>query len=350
MKPILILCSLFLFFQPILSAADALPAVKVSNVRRVFDNGEHNAFTDLIRYNGRFYLAFRSCPEGHGVSPTASIIVMESSDTGKTWRQVTRFSVPLRDTRDPHFLIFKQKLFVITGTWYCGPTKPKTLEMNEHLGYAIWSPDGRKWSKPRLLEGTYGHYCWRAAAFDGKAYLCARRKKDFARSPGKAEPEFVESAMLESEDGLVWRKRALFQEVDGDETAFLFEPDGTIVGVGRRGRGLNAQLLKSRPPYTQWKRTDIGRYIGGPLIVKWGARYMVAGRRVIGPARTHFCWLRDDGKLTEFAVLPSGGDTSYPGFIELTPAKALISWYSSHEKDKTGKTRTAIYLAELEVR
>ena len=37
--------------------------------------------------------------------------------------------------------------------------------------------------------------------------------------------------MLESDDGLIWRKRAVFQETAGDETAFLFEPDGSVLAV-----------------------------------------------------------------------------------------------------------------------
>ena len=32
--------------------AAELPRVNVTNVRRVFHNGEHNAFTDLIRWQG----------------------------------------------------------------------------------------------------------------------------------------------------------------------------------------------------------------------------------------------------------------------------------------------------------
>ena len=59
-------------------------------------------------------------------------------------------------------------------------------------------------------------------------------------------------------------------------------------------------------------------------------------------------WLVD-GKLQEFAELPSGGDTSYPGFIQLSKNKAVMSWYSSHEKDDRGKTITAIYMADLEI-
>ena len=60
------------------------------------------------------------------------------------------------------------------------------------------------------------------------------------------------------------------------------------------------------------------------------------------------CWLVHDA-LHEFAELPSGGDTSYPGFIELSPTQAIMSWYSSHEKDADGNAITAIYMADLEI-
>jgi hypothetical protein len=322
------------------------PRVEVTGIRRVFDNGEHNAFTDLARFRDRFYLTFRSCPDGHGVHPTASIIILESDDA-EAWRQVHRFAVPKRDTRDPHFLVFKDQLFVYTGTWYCGDSAPEVRDMNRHLGYGVVSRDGRAWSDPIMLEGTYGHYIWRAAAHDGTAYLCGRRKSEFVDTPD-SDRSVVESAMLESDDGLIWRKKALFQTTEGNETAFLFEPDGTVVAVCRLNRD-NALLCRSKPPYVTWERTDLNRYIGGPLLAKWGDRYLVGGRKTAGgPARTAFSWLVD-GTLHEFAVLPSGGDNSYPGFVELSPTRGLISWYSSHERDAEGKGITAIYVAELEI-
>jgi len=341
-----ILCIICLPLQVI---AEDLPKVKVTNVRRVFYNGRHNAFTDLVRFKDKFYLTFRSCPDGHMVHPTSSIIIL-SSDDAKQWRQVHQFSVAKRDTRDPHFLVFKDKLFVYTGTWYSGETtlKSEDYDLNKHLGYAVWSEDGTDWHGPVLLEGTFGHYIWRADTFGGKAYLCGRRKKDFAVGP-RGEGSMVESAMLESDDGLIWRTRALFQEINGDETAFQFEADGSIIAIGRRGRG-NAQLLRSKPPYTQWERKDLDRYIGGPLLARWGDRYVVGGRKMIvdsGP-KTSICWLVKD-RLYEFAELPSGGDNSYPGFIELDPEHAIMSWYSSHEKNTDGKTLTAIYMANLEI-
>jgi hypothetical protein len=333
-------------FSMVANAAD-LPRVNVTNVRRVFHNGEHNAFTDLIRWQGRFWLTFRSCPDGHMVHPTASIIVLSSNDT-QQWKQEHRFAVPLRDTRDPHFLEFQDKLFVYTGTWYSGETTlPRDqYDLNKHLGYAVWTTDGQSWNGPQQLEGTYGHYIWRAATHDSKAYLCGRRNRGHAQVSG--ERDLVQSAMLQSDDGLIWRFHSLFQEDRGDETAFLFEEDGSLIAVSRSG-SRPAQLVKSKPPYARWTRKDLSAYVGGPLLARWGDRWLVGGRRSTGNGpKTTLYWLVDE-KLHKLAELPSAGDNSYPGFIALSPTRAVVSWYSSHEKNANGATVTAIYMADLEI-
>lgn len=341
-----------------LDAADAAsessnaeaPAVRVSSVRRAFHNGEHNAFTDLCRFGDHLYLTFRSCPDGHMVHPTASIIVLRSSD-GEQWQQVHRFSVRDRDTRDPHFLVFQGRLLVITGTWYSGPTTlpREDYDLNKHLGYAAWTDDGDDWHSPVLLEGTFGHYVWRAAAHGDRAYLCGRRKPGFeVLAPG--EPRETESLMLESEDGIVWRKRAVFQSERGDETAFVFEEDGSVIAVARTFGNQEAQLLRAAPPYDRFERNGLGRAIGGPLLARWGSRLVVGGRKTFPnqPPKAFLAWLID-GELREFAELPSGGDCSYPGLAPLSETRALVSWYSSHERDADGRPLTAIYLAELEL-
>jgi hypothetical protein len=201
-----------------------------------------------------------------------------------------------------------------------------------------------------MLEGTYGHYVWRAAAHGGRAYLCARRKRHFAKTETRTERDpLVESAMLVSDDGLVWRKAALFQEQYGDETAFLFQDDGAVLAVARSGGGRDAQVCRSLPPYETWRRTDLDRYLGGPLLARWGDRYLVGGRDTTsGKPVTTLYWLIDD-RLHECARLPSGGDNSYPGFVELGQGRALLSYYSSHETDGQGRSITAVYLAELDL-
>jgi hypothetical protein len=162
-KPLRICLTLFvlhlaLIFEVVL-AGDSLPEVEVSAVRRVFYNGEHNAFTDLCCFHGQLYLTFRSCPDGHMVHSTASIIILRSRDDGANWESVHRFAVKDRDTRDPHFLVFRDRLFVDTGTWYSGPDtlKPEDYDLNQHLGFAAWSEDGTTWRSPVMLEETFGH-------------------------------------------------------------------------------------------------------------------------------------------------------------------------------------------------
>lgn len=350
MNRVILLLALFGLSTNALIAAD-LPEVEVLSVRRVFHNGEHNAFTDLCRFGDDLYLTFRSCPGGHGVNPAASIIVLKSTDDGQTWKQVFQFSVPKRDTRDPHFLAFKGKLFVYTGAWYCGDSAPKTYDMNQHLGYAAWLEPGKGWQGPRMLEGTYGHYIWRAATDGQTAFLCGRRKHAFREVANRAQRDpIVESALLASDDGLIWHYRGLFQSDYGDETAFQFQPDGSILAIARSGSGRNAQVCRAKPPFHNFKRIDLDRYIGGPLVADWGKFTLVGGRKTKdGPARTALYWL-DGDTLHEFAELPSGGDNSYPGFVDLGKGRALVSYYSSHEKDKNGKTITAIYLAELQIK
>ncbi|MDE0222709.1 MAG: hypothetical protein OXJ90_25810 [Spirochaetaceae bacterium] len=73
--------------------------------------------------------------------------------------------------------------------------------------------------------------------------------------------------------------------------------------------------------------SDLDRNIGGPLLVGWGDNVLVGGRKHIAPefAVTALYWLTD-ARLQEAAELPSAGDNSYPGFVELSPTSGLLSF------------------------
>jgi len=149
--------------------------------------------------------------------------------------------------------------------------------------------------------------------------------------------------LLVSEDGLTFWHVGLFQETFGAEVAFLFEPDGGITAVERRPGIWLAEVCRSLPPYRDWIRQDLDLPVGGPVLAKWGERYVVGGRQYLSDStRTAFYWLKDKNRLEEFALLPSGGDNSYPDFVELSPNRAVLSWYSSHERYGDGEAETAI--------
>jgi len=281
------------------------------------------------------------------VFDTSQIVVLEGADDGATWREVNAFGVNTRDVRDPHFLVFDDTLFVYTGAWLV--EEPRDL--NHHLGYCAWSGDGRTWEGPVFLEGTYGHYIWRAAAHGDTAFLCARRKREFVWTEDSGDADRVcESAMMASADGFVWNPVGFFQEEFGDETAFLFEEDGSVLALARSGGNRPAQVCRSEPPYVAWRRTDLHRYVGGPMLEKWGERYLVGGRKSFEGqgAVTALGWLVGD-ELIDMVELPSGGDTSYPGFLALDRGRGLLSYYSSHEGSGSGAPPAAVYLAEISV-
>ena len=323
-----------------------MPSICVTSVRQLFNDGNHNAFTDLCRFRNRLFLTFRSCPDGHMLFTSSRIVVLSSSD-GTDWEQVHAFSVANRDVRDPHFLVFNGKLFVYSGAWWVNPDDANEQDVNDHLGFCAWSEDGDSWHGPRMLEGTHGHYIWRAAARDGMAYLNGRRIRNFDVIPRRAEPsEYMESWLLHSGDGFNWVPLSRIQAAHGDETALLFEDNGDLLAVARAG-GRPAQLRRASPPYTAWEGVDLDRHIGGPLLAKWGDRYLVGGRKHTGAGPATALYELIDGRLQEIAVLPSGGDNSYPGFVALGPDRALLSYYSSHEGSGTSLAPSAIYLATL---
>ncbi len=320
--------------------------IRVESVGIVYNDDNHNAFTDMCWFSGRIYLAFRNCPDGHTIFDTSKIIVMSSTD-GADWREEFSFSVPDRDVRDPHLLAFGDKLFVYTGTWYC----EQDHDINRHLGYCAWTDDTEvgSWNGPKHLEGTYGHYIWRAIAHAGRAYLCGRRKREFAHTESTGDGAAItEAAILESKDGFIWRHLGLTQPVHGGETAFHFEEDGTALAVARCDDGTPTQICRSSAPYVDWTQTDLDRQIGGPMLAKWGDLYLVAGRKY-GERRSAVTslYLLDDDSLEEVADLPSGGDTSYPGFVSLSETEGLLSYYSSHEGSGDGTAPSSIYMARL---
>lgn len=324
----------------------ALPQVKVESDCKIYDDGNHNAFTDMIKFGDKYYIAFRSSPISHYVTAQSEIIVLASNDC-VNWDKVYSFSVEIRDVRDPHFLIFNNKLFIYSGTWLCDPKNTdENKNVNEHLGYAVFTEDGKNWSTPQSLEGTYGHYIWRAAEHEGKAYMIGRRIYGFIPSDYKTETHVkMQTALLESDDGVIWKFRSIIADTKGNETALLFEENGDLLALARINGG--AILYKSSHPYEEWSNTELDRFIGGPMLVKIKDCYLTGGRKTSedGP-KTVLSWI-SNGKFVDCAELPSGGDNSYPGFVMLDENNAAVSYYSSHEGSGDTTAPCSIYLAKI---
>ena len=97
--------------------------------------------------------------------------------------------------------------------------------------------------------------------------------------------------------------------------------------------------------FTEWKWIDLGVRLGGPHIITFPNGKTIIGSRLYREtwALSLTCLFELDNntnKMTQLLELPSGGDTSYPGFV-VVKDELWVSYYSSHE----GKS--SIYLAKV---
>jgi hypothetical protein len=320
----------------------SLPAVPVSveivEVKKIWDEAPHNAFTDLVRWKDSFYCAFR---EGRGhVSTDGRIRILESSDAD-TWNSTALISLEDFDLRDAHLSVAADDRLMLTG----GAAPREKDNQSAPTGtFVSFSKDGRQWTKPKIVVEP-GRWLWCVTWHEGKAY-------GVSYTAGKSSDRYLD--MLVSIDGIHYTKHVprLFEQGYPNEVTLRFDSDGICYALVRRDRHgdepSSALLGVSRPDYKQWQWKDLGsdfNGFGGPNFIQIpDGHWFAAGRMHDGGAHTALCYLDvENGKMTKLVKLPSGGDTSYPGMVWHNNM-LYISYYSSH------KNKTSIYLTKVKIR
>lgn len=305
--------------------AEEGPGAVVVEVRKIWDQAPHNAFTDLVRFEDRWFCVFR---EGKAhVSADGALRVL-SSTNGTVWESVALLTHPDGDLRDAKIAVTPGGQLMLSGA--VALRQPAAFK---HQSLAWFSADGGKWSEPVVI-GDPDVWLWRTTWHKGTAYGIGY---------DTAGDTFVR--LYSSNDGRKFETlvHTLFSEGSPNETSLVFPPDDTALCLLRRDGSPGSGLLgSSRPPYTNWVWKDLGVKIGGPhLLLIPDGRFVGAVRLYDGGARTSLAWIQPDaGKLIEFAKLPSGGDCSYAGLV-WHEGLLWVSYYSSHEG------RTSIYLAKV---
>ena len=145
-----------------------------------------------------------------------------------------------------------------------------------------------------------------------------------------------------------------------------------------------ALLAQSKPPYTDWKLTELNYTVHCPVLRPVGDELWVAGKTITAqfpssvaippepspekiaslarqdarlaktPQDWHTAiWRLVEDHLEPILVLPSRGDCGYPGLV-VEEDRVLMSFYSQHDVDegpkpKPGECANEIYLAEIEL-
>lgn len=295
--------------------------------RKIWDKANHNAFTDLVRYQDRWFCVFR---EGNThVSPDGALRVITSTD-GEKWESAALLTSTNSDLRDAKITVTPNGQLML-----CGAEALHDKSKFTHKSLAWFSKDGRTWSEKHEI-GDPGFWLWRVTWHQGRAY-------GIGYGCGKEERV---ARLYASDDGKKFQPlvNRLFDVGFPNESSILFEKDTAYCLLRRDGKPNTGQLGISQPPYTKWEWKDLGVQLGGPHLIRLpDGRFVAAVRLYDDKPRTSLCWLDvQSGKLTEFLKLPSGGDTSYAGLV-LHEGLLWVSYYSSHE----GKT--AIYLAKVKM-
>jgi hypothetical protein len=312
------------------------PALELLHARKIWDQGPHNAFTDLVHFRDRFFCVFREA-KAH-VSPEGTVRILSSPD-GERWQSVGLLALAGHDLRDPKICITPDGRLMICGG---AAVREGSQTATSHRSFVCFSADGSRWGKIQWVAQP-DEWLWRVTWFKGKAYGVS-----YFAGPASRAAQSYGTRLYVSRDGLDFRPLVsdLYHESGPTEGTLRFASDAACYLLQRRdGRPSNTALLgTSKPPYTQWAWKDLGLYCGGPNFIQLpGGRWIAAGRLIIPGvgAKTVICDLDvTGGKLTPLLTLPSGGDTSYPGLVWHAD-RLWVSYYSSHE----GKT--AIYLAVL---
>lgn len=325
------LTTLTLLLTATLAQAGAPAAgAELVDVRMIWNEAPHNAFTDLVRFHDRWYCVFR---EGQKhVSPDGALRVLVSDD-GETWMSLARITSENSDLRDAKLSITPDGRLLLAGA---GALHPPAAHRHQSF---VWfsDPEGKTFG-PAVPIGEPDFWLWRITWHENNAYGVG-----YATSNAKDAPKIAR--LYRSPDGRDFTPivPTLFSEGYPNESDMTFLPDGTALCLLRRDAGTaTGQLGRAKPPYTEWTWTDLGVRIGGPSLLRLEDGRLIAGVRLYdGKVRTSICELdAESGRLTELLALPSGGDTSYSGLV-MHDGLLWVSYYSSHE----GQTR--IYLARV---
>jgi len=310
--------------------------MRLVNLSRIFFDGNHNAFTDVCRFRGDYYVTFRHSTRH--IHPDGRALILRGLDGGARWMVAGTVYAGL-DTRDPKFMVADDRLFVYAFSFQYGEEKKRI----KASGYSV-TTDGDHWSPWQKIEDDWVY--WHPRLHEGRAYVIAYREAD-----GKV-------MLKTSEDGVAWEDVCLVCE-DGkpNETSLLFAPDGEAVALIRRGHESGHPFLsRSAPPYTEWRHTEVQEKLNNPLLWWVGEELWACCRWYPASGQACTAIFRFEGEAPVLQlVLPSGGDTSYAGIVQKPddPGHYLLTYYSSHECltewRAEGAMPAGIYLAELEL-
>ncbi|HKY41029.1 MAG TPA: hypothetical protein VJN18_34075 [Polyangiaceae bacterium] len=309
---------------------------------------------DVIRHQGRVYLAWRSAPSHFAGSETA--IHVASSADERQWSFEASFHTG-HDLREPRLASLGDRLLLYVSRLGDNPFDftPDGISVSERTSDGGWSQLER--------TGPKGAIAWRIKQHQGQALMVLYRGGENLYA-FNGEPMTVE--LWRSSNGRDWRpfseQGAVVLRGGGTETDFAIDRSGELFAVVRNEAGdvsgSGSKLCRgSGVTLGAWRcKTDHRKY-DSPLVFEHDGEVYVVGRRNLsgdgrydvstdqGPVgiiqnelayitTAKRCalwrWIKAEERLGFVLDLPSRGDTCFPSRLDSDdPSRVIIYDYSS---------------------
>lgn len=306
------------------------------SVECIWDRAPHSALTDLIQWKRNFWCIFRESDSHYGGKN--GVLRLLKSPNCIVWELASTIEFEGWDLRDPKLSITPDgTLMLLVGASRFNLVKERLA----HQTLVGFSQDGVNW--PQLIKVFTEEWLWRVTWYKGVGYGIAY----FFLDPSDVESEWG-IRLYKTNDGIHYKVVTGF-DIPGkpNEATLHVLPSKQMIALLRRDgpEDDHAWLGYSFPPYEDWLWADAGLHFGGPNFLVLPDHSMWACGRTFSLTPYGFLEHTALAQMSQNALvpkllLPSGGDTSYPGMVYDHPF-LWISYYSSHH----GKT--AIYLAKI---
>lgn len=303
-------------------------------VTKIYDTDEYSAFTDLIRFKNAFYCSFR-VGSSHVGGMDGKVRIIRSLD-GNRWESVALLEKSGIDLRDPKLSVTPdgRLMVIIGGSIYDGKN---LLARRPHVSFSDIM--GRSFSMPEEIEikpedGKEDSWIWRVLWNGDTGYGMDYRtgnKKSWTLH------------LMTTKDGIRFDDHSMLK-VNGlpNEATIRFDDkENMFVLIRREGGDKRGMIARSQPPYTKWKYKKLDFQLGGPnFLILDKKKWVIGSRRYTDDRKTQILVTTPKGKVKKTFILPSGGDTSYPGMLMFND-ELWVTYYSGHQEGSN------IYLTKI---
>jgi len=322
---------------------------------------------DLVRYQDRYYLAFRNAPN-HFASRKTRIYVLSSTDL-ENWKFEKEIHLK-NDLREPRFVVYNNTLFFY---YFEGGRKPWKFEP-KHLYMCSKRSDGQ-WAEDHQTT-LDGYIPWRLKVQNGLIYMSAYYGKNAYNK------DSVDLRLFTSTNGMDFKPISdapqILHPKGIGEGEFLFDNNGDVWGVARSEFDGSHTFHAKKDQLDKWtvKRSDY-KFDSSLMFEKDGQIYLIARRNLDGDGRyyrkpkkhlknllrysftkkTTAIFKLDKVNMSWIQIkdLVGTGDNAFPALIENEDGTFLLMNYSS-DLNKRSKTwirgqlgKTYIYKTVLKV-